>query len=188
LHADVAPAFCAPTASCEKWAVWWFLVIPSRLDFLAVIHTFTWADFAPIVDTHSFSLTYRLKASSSQSLQYRRIALLASHRPAHSVLTRNCAAKRKVPSTVTMPMLKDPSTKYKKFQPLNLPDRSWPSKTIDRPPRWLSTDLRDGNQSLVDPMVSARDQIALTTTPTRAGWHAKVGILPDACQARIQGD
>jgi 2-isopropylmalate synthase len=53
-----------------------------------------------------------------------------------------------------MPMLKDPSTKYKKFQPLNLPDRSWPSKTIDRPPRWLSTDLRDGNQSLVDPMVS----------------------------------
>jgi 2-isopropylmalate synthase len=55
-----------------------------------------------------------------------------------------------------MPMLKDPSTKYKKFQPLNLPDRSWPSKTLDRPPRWLSTDLRDGNQSLVDPMVSCR--------------------------------
>ncbi|KAF2828266.1 2-isopropylmalate synthase [Ophiobolus disseminans] len=51
-----------------------------------------------------------------------------------------------------MPMLKDPSTKYKKFQPLNLPGRTWPSKTIDKPPRWLSTDLRDGNQSLVDPM------------------------------------
>ncbi|KAF2011078.1 2-isopropylmalate synthase [Aaosphaeria arxii CBS 175.79] len=51
-----------------------------------------------------------------------------------------------------MPMLKDPSKKYKKFAPLNLPDRSWPSKTIDKPPRWLSTDLRDGNQSLVDPM------------------------------------
>lgn len=50
--------------------------------------------------------------------------------------------------------LKDPSTKYKKFQPLNLPNRQWPSKTIDKPPRWLSTDLRDGNQSLVDPMVS----------------------------------
>jgi 2-isopropylmalate synthase len=54
-------------------------------------------------------------------------------------------------------MLKDPSVKYKKFTPLNLPDRTWPSKTIDRPPRWLSTDLRDGNQSLVDPMVSARN-------------------------------
>lgn len=49
-------------------------------------------------------------------------------------------------------MLKDPSKKYRKFTPLNLPDRQWPNKTIDRPPRWLSTDLRDGNQSLVDPM------------------------------------
>ncbi|KAK3941928.1 2-isopropylmalate synthase [Diplogelasinospora grovesii] len=51
-----------------------------------------------------------------------------------------------------MPMLKDPSKKYKKFPPLNLPDRQWPSKTIDKAPRWLATDLRDGNQSLVDPM------------------------------------
>ncbi|KAH9883636.1 2-isopropylmalate synthase [Xylariomycetidae sp. FL2044] len=51
-----------------------------------------------------------------------------------------------------MPMLKDPSQKYTKFQPLNLPNRQWPSKTIDKPPRWLATDLRDGNQSLVDPM------------------------------------
>lgn len=57
-------------------------------------------------------------------------------------------------STDTGPLrLADPSVKYKKFQPLNIPDRQWPSKTIDRPPRWLSTDLRDGNQSLVDPMV-----------------------------------
>ncbi|KAF4550651.1 2-isopropylmalate synthase-like protein [Elsinoe fawcettii] len=51
-----------------------------------------------------------------------------------------------------MPMLKDPSIKYRKFKPLDLPNRQWPSKTIDKPPRWLSTDLRDGNQSLVDPM------------------------------------
>jgi 2-isopropylmalate synthase len=51
-----------------------------------------------------------------------------------------------------MPMLKDPSTKYRPFPPLNLPDRQWPSRTITKPPRWLSTDLRDGNQSLVDPM------------------------------------
>ncbi|KAF7952553.1 uncharacterized protein EAE97_002050 [Botrytis byssoidea] len=51
-----------------------------------------------------------------------------------------------------MPMLKDPSTKYKRFPPIQLADRQWPSKTIDKPPRWLSTDLRDGNQSLVDPM------------------------------------
>ncbi|KAJ2900481.1 2-isopropylmalate synthase [Zalerion maritima] len=51
-----------------------------------------------------------------------------------------------------MPMLKDPSRKYKPFPPLNLPNRQWPSKTIEKAPRWLSTDLRDGNQSLVDPM------------------------------------
>ncbi|PQE07114.1 2-isopropylmalate synthase protein [Rutstroemia sp. NJR-2017a BVV2] len=51
-----------------------------------------------------------------------------------------------------MPMLADPSKKYKRFPPLQLNDRQWPSKTIDKPPRWLSTDLRDGNQSLVDPM------------------------------------
>jgi 2-isopropylmalate synthase len=51
-----------------------------------------------------------------------------------------------------MPMLKDPSKKYKRFPPLNLPNRQWPDKTIDKAPRWLSTDLRDGNQSLVDPM------------------------------------
>ncbi|TID18021.1 2-isopropylmalate synthase [Venturia nashicola] len=51
-----------------------------------------------------------------------------------------------------MPMLKDPSKKYRKFKPLDIPDRQWPSRTIEKPPRWLSTDLRDGNQSLVDPM------------------------------------
>ncbi|KAF2663920.1 2-isopropylmalate synthase [Microthyrium microscopicum] len=53
-----------------------------------------------------------------------------------------------------MPMLQNPSVKYKAFPPINLPDRQWPSKTLTKPPRWLSTDLRDGNQSLVDPMDS----------------------------------
>ncbi|KAJ5551996.1 hypothetical protein N7535_000058 [Penicillium sp. DV-2018c] len=51
-----------------------------------------------------------------------------------------------------MPMLKDPSKKYKAFKPLDLPNRQWPNKIIDKPPRWLATDLRDGNQSLPDPM------------------------------------
>ncbi|KAL6449899.1 LOW QUALITY PROTEIN: LEU4 2-isopropylmalate synthase [Candida maltosa Xu316] len=49
-----------------------------------------------------------------------------------------------------MPMLKDPSVK--KFPNINLPNRQWPSRSLDKPPRWLSTDLRDGNQSLPDPM------------------------------------
>jgi len=49
-------------------------------------------------------------------------------------------------------MLRDPSTKYRPFPQIDLPDRQWPSKTIVAPPRWLSTDLRDGNQALIDPM------------------------------------
>ena len=49
-------------------------------------------------------------------------------------------------------MLKQPSNKYSPFPQINLPDRQWPSKVIDSAPRWLSTDLRDGNQSIIDPM------------------------------------
>ncbi|ODV63254.1 2-isopropylmalate synthase [Ascoidea rubescens DSM 1968] len=49
-------------------------------------------------------------------------------------------------------MLKDPSIKYKAFQAIKFPQRTWPEKSIAQPPRWLSTDLRDGNQSLPDPM------------------------------------
>jgi 2-isopropylmalate synthase len=48
--------------------------------------------------------------------------------------------------------LKDPSKKYKPYKPLNLPNRTWPDKQITSAPRWLATDLRDGNQSLPDPM------------------------------------
>ena len=51
-----------------------------------------------------------------------------------------------------MPMLRDPSRKYAPFPQVPLPDRQWPTRTITAPPRWLSTDLRDGNQAIVDPM------------------------------------
>ncbi|GAA4212240.1 2-isopropylmalate synthase [Sphingomonas endophytica] len=49
-------------------------------------------------------------------------------------------------------MLRDPSQKYRPFPTVDLPDRRWPSTAITRAPRWLSTDLRDGNQALIDPM------------------------------------
>jgi 2-isopropylmalate synthase len=39
---------------------------------------------------------------------------------------------------------------------MSLPDRTWPGRRIERTPRWLSTDLRDGNQALIDPMTPAR--------------------------------
>lgn len=55
-----------------------------------------------------------------------------------------------------MTMLRDPSVKYRPFPQVPLPDRQWPSRTITAAPRWLSTDLRDGNQALIDPMDADR--------------------------------
>lgn len=49
-------------------------------------------------------------------------------------------------------MLRDPSHKYKPFEGIKLPNRQWPNNRITKAPRWLTTDLRDGNQSLPDPM------------------------------------
>ena len=49
-----------------------------------------------------------------------------------------------------------PCHRYAPFQAVELPDRTWPAKTITKAPRWLSTDLRDGNQALIDPMSPAR--------------------------------
>ena len=49
-------------------------------------------------------------------------------------------------------MLNQPSTKYSAFQPVRLTDRQWPNRVITQPPVWMSTDLRDGNQSLFEPM------------------------------------
>ena len=42
--------------------------------------------------------------------------------------------------------------KYIPFQPVPLPDRTWPEKVITKAPVWCSVDLRDGNQALIDPM------------------------------------
>lgn len=49
-------------------------------------------------------------------------------------------------------MIADPSSKYQRFTGVSLPDRQWPGNTIEKPPVWMSTDLRDGNQALIDPM------------------------------------
>ena len=49
-------------------------------------------------------------------------------------------------------MLTNPATKYRPFPAVQLADRQWPSNTITRPPIWMSTDLRDGNQALIEPM------------------------------------
>ena len=49
-----------------------------------------------------------------------------------------------------------PFHRYRAFVPVELPDRRWPGRSITKAPRWLSTDLRDGNQALIDPMSPAR--------------------------------
>ena len=49
-----------------------------------------------------------------------------------------------------------PVGRYRPFAPIDLPDRTWPAQQITKAPRWLSTDLRDGNQSLIDPMTTVR--------------------------------
>lgn len=49
-------------------------------------------------------------------------------------------------------MISNPSTKYQRFVGVSLPDRQWPNNFIVKPPIWMSTDLRDGNQALIDPM------------------------------------
>ncbi|WP_327189239.1 2-isopropylmalate synthase [Streptomyces xinghaiensis] len=49
-----------------------------------------------------------------------------------------------------------PMHKYGPYEAVAIPDRTWPENRITRAPRWLSTDLRDGNQALIDPMSPAR--------------------------------
>src|SRR5260370_17904874 len=53
-------------------------------------------------------------------------------------------------------MLRNPSTKYQSFKPIDLADRTWPNRVIKAPPAWCSVDLRDGNQALIEPMDAAR--------------------------------
>jgi 2-isopropylmalate synthase len=53
-------------------------------------------------------------------------------------------------------MSPNPAAKYRAFQPVQLPDRTWPNRIITTPPIWMSTDLRDGNQALIEPMNAAR--------------------------------
>ena len=48
-----------------------------------------------------------------------------------------------------------PYWKYRPYETVDLPDRTWPDRVVDHAPIWCSTDLRDGNQALIKPMDSA---------------------------------
>ncbi len=70
-------------------------------------------------------------------------------------MTSNTFPTRPQPVPVQQPSPM-PFGRYTPFEPVDLPDRTWPTKKITAAPRWLSTDLRDGNQALIDPMTPSR--------------------------------
>lgn len=74
-----------------------------------------------------------------------------------------------------------PHQRYQPFVPVDVPDRTWPTKKITRAPRWLSTDLRDGNQALIDPMTPAR-KLAMFELLVRIGYKEIEVGFPSASQ------
>src|SRR5213078_1039732 len=66
-------------------------------------------------------------------------------------------------------MLKDPSSKYRPFPPIDLPDRQWPNRVLTRAPAWCSVDLRDGNQALAVPM-NVSQKLELFQTLVKCGF------------------
>ena len=74
-----------------------------------------------------------------------------------------------------------PCNRYRPFPAVDLPDRVWPQRTMTRAPRWLSTDLRDGNQALIDPMNSERKH-AMFDLLARMGYKEIEVGFPAASQ------
>ena len=78
-------------------------------------------------------------------------------------------------------MLSQPATKYRAFPAIDLPDRQWPGRTITQPPIWMSTDLRDGNQSLFEPMNLER-KLRMFRTVCEVGFKEIEVGFPSASQ------
>src|SRR5437879_12353766 len=74
-----------------------------------------------------------------------------------------------------------PCHRSRPFPAVDLPDRQWPSHSITAAPRWLSTDLRDGNQALIDPMNAAR-KVAMFELLVRMGYKEIEVGFPAASQ------
>jgi 2-isopropylmalate synthase len=78
-------------------------------------------------------------------------------------------------------MSKMPIHKYRPYPPVQLPDRRWPSRVIERAPRWCSVDLRDGNQALVEPMGPSR-KLKLWHELVRLGFKEIEVSFPSSSQ------
>src|SRR5215469_5252640 len=74
-----------------------------------------------------------------------------------------------------------PCHRYTPFKPVDLPDRTWPAKTVTKAPRWLTTDLRDGNQALIDPMSPNRKRAMFDLLVKMGYKEIEVGF-PSASQ------
>src|SRR5690349_15680885 len=83
-----------------------------------------------------------------------------------------------------MPMLKNPASKYRPRAPVRLADRTWPDAVLTKAPIWLSTDLRDGNQALVEPMDIARKMRMFETLVAIGFKEIEVGF-PSASQVEF---
>src|SRR5882757_7151649 len=81
-------------------------------------------------------------------------------------------------------MLRTPSGKYRPFAPIEISDRTWPSRTLSAPPAWCSVDLRDGNQALIEPMDSAR-KLRLFEQLVRIGFKEIEIGFPAASQTEF---
>jgi 2-isopropylmalate synthase len=78
-------------------------------------------------------------------------------------------------------VLSHPATKYRAFPPVHLPNRQWPARTITQAPIWMSTDLRDGNQSLFEPM-NAERKMRMFRTLCDIGFKEIEVAFPSASQ------
>ena len=81
-------------------------------------------------------------------------------------------------------MLQQPATKYRPFAPIGLKDRTWPDAVLTKPPIWLSTDLRDGNQSLIEPM-SVERKLELFQLLVDIGFKEIEVAFPSASQTEF---
>ncbi|MEO9323626.1 2-isopropylmalate synthase [Nocardioides sp. C4-1] len=74
-----------------------------------------------------------------------------------------------------------PHARYQPFIPIDLTDRTWPTKRITKAPRWCAVDLRDGNQALIDPMSPAR-KLEMFKLLVRMGYKEIEVGFPSASQ------
>jgi 2-isopropylmalate synthase len=83
-----------------------------------------------------------------------------------------------------MTMLKQPQQKYRPFAPIGLADRTWPDAVLTEAPIWLSTDLRDGNQALIEPMDVSR-KLRMFEMLLRIGFKEIEVGFPSASQTEF---